>query len=273
MNILDKIIARKREEVAEKSSLVPVKLLEQSIYFEGSVVSMKKYISDSDKSGIISEFKRKSPSKGLINGSASVEAVSIGYMQAGASALSILTDHEFFGGSNADLKEARKFNFCPILRKDFIVDEYQIIEAKSIGADCILLIAAALEPERLKELASFAKSLGLEILMEVHDQEELERSLCDELDLVGVNNRNLKTFEVSLQTSLNLVDKIPNSFVKISESGISDPKTLISLKSAGYDGFLIGENFMKSSRPEQAAYNFIKEYKKLLAKEDMVNIG
>lgn len=273
MNILDKIIARKREEVAEKSSLVPVKLLEQSIYFEGSVVSMKKYISDSDKSGIISEFKRKSPSKGLINGSASVEAVSIGYMQAGASALSILTDNEFFGGSNADLKEARKFNFCPILRKDFIVDEYQIIEAKSIGADCILLIAAALEPERLKELASFAKSLGLEILMEVHDQEELERSLCDELDLVGVNNRNLKTFEVSLQTSLNLVDKIPNSFVKISESGISDPKTLISLKSAGYDGFLIGENFMKSSRPEQAAYNFIKEYKKLLAKEDTVNIG
>ncbi|WP_373399646.1 indole-3-glycerol phosphate synthase TrpC [Algoriphagus halophilus] len=272
MNILDKIIARKQEEVAEKSSLVPVKMLEKSIFFEGKVVSMKKYVTDPEKSGIISEFKRKSPSKGLINGAALVEAVSIGYMQAGASALSILTDTDFFGGSNADLKEARKFNFCPILRKDFVIDEYQIIEAKSIGADCVLLIAAALEPTRLKELASFAKSLGLEVLMEVHDREELERSICDELDLVGVNNRNLKTFDVSLETSLELVDKIPSNFVKISESGISNPSTLVTLKQAGFDGFLIGENFMKSSRPEQAAYNFIKEYKKLLAEEEKVGI-
>lgn len=271
MNILDKIIAQKHKEVSEKSSLVPVKLLEKSIFFDGDVVSMKKYVTDSEKSGIISEFKRKSPSKGLINGAAAVEAVSIGYMQAGASALSILTDTEFFGGTNADLKEARKFNFCPILRKDFVVDEYQILEAKSIGADCILLIAAALEPKKLNELAAFAKSLGLEVLIEVHDEEELERSLCDDLDLVGINNRNLKTFEVSLQTSLDLVDKIPSDFVKISESGISDPATLITLKKAGFDGFLIGENFMKSSRPEQAAYNFIKEYKKLLAKESKVN--
>jgi indole-3-glycerol phosphate synthase len=271
MNILDKIIAQKHIEVAEKSSLVPVKLLEKSIFFEGDVVSMKKYVTDPEKSGIISEFKRKSPSKGLINGSVSVEAVSIGYMQAGASALSILTDTDFFGGSNADLKDARKFNFCPILRKDFVIDEYQILESKSIGADCILLIAAALEPERLKELAAFAKSVGLEVLMEVHDGEELERSLCDDLDLVGVNNRNLKTFDVSLQTSLDLVDKIPSEFVKISESGISDPATLITLKKAGFDGFLIGENFMKSSRPEQAAYNFIKEYKRLLAIESKVN--
>ncbi|REG91046.1 indole-3-glycerol phosphate synthase TrpC [Algoriphagus antarcticus] len=271
MNILDKIIAHKHLEVAERSSLVPVKLLEKSVFFEGTVVSMKKYVCDPEKSGIISEFKRKSPSKGLIKGVASVEAVSIGYMQAGASALSILTDTDFFGGSNADLKDARKFNFCPILRKDFIVDEYQILEAKSIGADCILLIAATLEPTRLMELAAFSKSLGLEVLMEVHDSEELERSLCDDLDLVGVNNRNLKTFDVSLQTSMDLVDKIPSGFVKISESGISDPSTLITLKRAGFDGFLIGENFMKSSRPEQAAYNFIKEYKKLLKKENEVN--
>lgn len=272
MNILDKIIAQKQIEVAEKSSLVPIKLLEKSIFFDGEVVSMKKYVTDLEKSGIISEFKRKSPSKGLINGSASVESVSIGYMQAGASALSILTDTNFFGGSNTDLKEARKFNFCPILRKDFVIDEYQILEAKSIGADCILLIAAALEPKRLKELAAFAKSLGLEVLMEVHDGEELDRSLCDYLDLVGINNRDLKTFDVSLQTSLDLVDKIPSGFVKISESGISDPATLINLKKAGFDGFLIGENFMKSSRPEQAAYNFIKEYKKLLAKETKINV-
>ncbi|GAA0878232.1 indole-3-glycerol phosphate synthase TrpC [Algoriphagus jejuensis] len=267
MNILEKIIADKYLEVAERKSLVPVKLLEGSVFFEGKVVSMKKYVTNPEKSGIIAEFKRKSPSKGVINGSASVEKVSIGYMQAGASALSILTDTEYFGGSSDDLKAARKFNFCPIIRKDFIVDEYQILEAKSMGADCILLIAAALEPAKLKSLASFAKGLGLEILMEVHDGAELERSLCDDLDLVGVNNRNLKTFEVSVDTSLALVDQIPGNFVKVSESGISDPNTMIELKKAGFDGFLIGENFMKSSRPEQAAYNFIKEFKKLSAQE------
>lgn len=267
MNILEKIIADKYQEVEERKSLIPVKLLEKSPFFDGKVVSMKKYVTDPDKSGIIAEFKRKSPSKGLINGPASVEQVSIGYMQAGASALSILTDQEYFGGNNEDLKIARKFNFCPILRKDFVVDEYQIIEAKSIGADCVLLIAAALEPEKLKSLAYFAKNLGMEVLLEVHDGEELEKSLNDGVDLVGVNNRNLKTFEVSIDTSLELVTTIPDTFVKISESGISDPKTLIELKKAGFDGFLIGENFMKSSRPEQAAYNFIKEFKRLTASE------
>lgn len=265
MNILDRIIVHKRKEVSEKSSLVPVKLLEKSIYFESKVVSMKKYITREDKTGIIAEFKRKSPSKGDININASIEKVSIGYMQAGASALSILTDQEFFGGKNEDLTLARKFNFCPILRKDFIIDEYQIIEAKSIGADCILLIAAALEPERLKELAAFARSLGLEVLMEVHDGEELKTAVNEYLDLVGVNNRSLKTFEVSLETSFSLVDQIPSEFVKISESGISNPQTLVDLKEAGFDGFLIGENFMKSGRPHQAASNFIKDYRELLS--------
>lgn len=265
MNILDKIVAHKQHEVAESKSLVPVKRLEQSIYFENRVVSMKQYVSDPEKTGIIAEFKRKSPSKGLINGTAEVEQTSIGYMQAGASALSILTDQSFFGGKNEDLTLARRFNFCPILRKDFVIDEYQIIEAKSIGADCILLIAAVLEPKRLQELARFAKQLGLEVLMEVHDKEELERSLNDHLDLVGVNNRNLKTFEVSLDTSLSLVEIIPSQFLKISESGISDPGTLVQLKAAGFDGFLIGENFMKHSRPHQAAYNFMNEFRDLSA--------
>jgi indole-3-glycerol phosphate synthase len=272
MNILEKIIADKVREVADKSSVLPIKLLEQSIYFEGKVVSMKKYVTHPEKSGIIAEFKRKSPSKGMINGSASVEQVSIGYMQAGASALSILTDKEYFGGSNEDLKVVRKYNFCPILRKDFVVDEYQIIEAKSIGADCVLLIAAALDPGKLKSLAAFAKSLGLEVLLEVHDGEELDRCLNDHVDLVGINNRNLKTFEVSLDTSLNLINKIPSNFVKISESGISDPNTMIELKKAGFDGFLIGENFMKSARPEQAAYNFIKEYRKLLTATELSKV-
>jgi indole-3-glycerol phosphate synthase len=192
-------------------------------------------------------------------------------MQAGASALSILTDKEFFGGKNEDLTTARKFNFCPILRKDFIIDEYQIIEAKSIGADCILLIAAALEPIRLKELAVFAHSLGLEVLMEVHDGEELDASLNEHLDLIGVNNRSLKTFEVSLETSFGLVDRIPAEFIKISESGISRPETLTSLKNAGFAGFLIGENFMKSARPEQAAYNFMHEYRRLLVENQAIS--
>lgn len=263
-NILDKIIAHKRKEVADKSSLIPVKLLEKSAFFDSKTVSMKQYITDPEKSGIIAEFKRRSPSKGLINGAVSPEKVSIGYMQAGASALSILTDTEFFGGSNQDLQIARKFNFCPILRKDFVIEEYQIIEAKSIGADAVLLIAAALSPEKLKSLADFAQSLDLEVLLEVHDLDELETSICDAVDLVGVNNRNLKTFEVNIDTSLTLVEKIPDSFVKISESGISSPETLLKLKNAGFDGFLIGENFMKTSRPEQAAYNFIRDFRKML---------
>jgi len=266
MNILDKIIEFKAKEVAEKSSLVPTKLLERSIFFDSEVVSLRQYVTDPEKSGIIAEYKRKSPSKGLINGSAKPEKVSIGYMQAGASALSILTDEEFFGGSNDDLKTARRFNFCPILRKDFVLEEYQIIEAKSIGADAILLIAAALEPQKLKSLAFFAKSLGLEVLMEVHNVEELDSCLCDGVDLVGVNNRNLKTFEVDLQTSIELAPSIPNSFVKVSESGLSKVDSLITLKNAGFEGFLIGENFMKTSRPEQAAYTFIKDFREALAK-------
>ena len=265
MNILDKIIDRKKQEVAERKSLTPEKLLQKSIFFEGQPVSMKKYLLNPEKTGIIAEFKRKSPSKGWINRTASVEKTTIGYMQAGASALSILTDADFFGGSTEDLVTARKFNFCPILRKDFIIDEYQLLEAKSMGADCILLIAAVLHPKQLEALAKFAKELGMEVLMEVHNQDELDRSLTPYLDIVGVNNRNLKTFEVSLETSLSLVDHIPNEFVRISESGISEPKTLIQLKSAGYQGFLIGENFMRSIRPYQAAYNFMNEYRQLLS--------
>jgi indole-3-glycerol phosphate synthase len=272
MNILDQIIAHKRKEVAERSELVPVKLLEKSIYFDSKVVSMKKYILREDKTGIIAEFKRRSPSKGDINLSASVETVTIGYMQAGASALSILTDQHFFGGKNEDLTLARKFNFCPILRKDFIIEEYQILEAKSIGADCILLIAAALEPKRLSELAAFAHSFGMEVLMEVHDLAELEASLNPHLDLVGVNNRSLKTFDVSLDTSFSLVDRIPNEFVKISESGISQPETLIQLRNAGFNGFLIGENFMKTSRPQQAALNFMNAYRNLLAQQKDIKV-
>ena len=263
MNILDQIIEHKYKEVEERRSLYPIKLLEQSIFFNTPCVSMKKYLLREDKSGIIAEIKRKSPSKGVINPHVSIERTSIGYMQAGASALSILTDKNYFGGSNEDLTVARQFNFCPILRKDFVVDEYQIIEAKSIGADAILLIAAALHPAKVKALNSFAHSLGLEVLFEVHNEAELYNDVLDEVDMVGVNNRDLKTFEVDTNLSKSLSALIPAHVVKISESGISDANTIIELKQFGYKGFLMGESFMKHSRPEKAAYDFIKELKRL----------
>jgi indole-3-glycerol phosphate synthase len=267
MDILEKIINHKKAEVAERISLYPTRLLEKSIYFDSTPVSMKKYITRDDKSGVIAEFKRRSPSKGDINQYASVEDTTIGYMQAGASALSILTDSEFFGGSNEDLIQARTYNFCPILRKDFIIDEYQIIEARSIGADAILLIAAALEPSKLRELAAFAKSLNLEVLMEVHSREELEANLHPEIDLIGVNNRNLKTFETSVELSKQLAKHIPDTFVKVSESGISQPELVVELQEYGYQGFLVGENFMKAGQPAQAAHTFILKVNQLKAQK------
>ena len=258
MDILQEIIAHKDAEVKRNKALYPVKLLEQSLYFGSHTVSMKKYLLREDKSGIIAEIKKKSPSKGVINAHTSIERTSIGYMQAGASALSVLTDRQYFGGSNEDLTTARKFNFCPILRKDFVVDEYQVIEAKSIGADAILLIAAALQPAEIKSLAEMAKSLGLETLLEVHNKEELDRSVNQYIDLVGVNNRDLKTFEVNIQASLALAESIPGEFVKVSESGIHEPETILKLKKAGFQGFLIGEKFMKTGRPSRACARFIE---------------
>jgi indole-3-glycerol phosphate synthase len=258
MNILDQIILQKKKEVEERKSLYPVKLLERSTFMESPTVSFKKYLVREDKLGIIAEFKRKSPSKGMINKYADVERTSIGYMQAGASALSILTDKEFFGGQNSDLTTARKFNYCPILRKDFIIDEYQIVEAKSIGADVILLLANVLDASQINQFAQFAKSLGLEVLLEVRDKEEL-KTVNQYIDAVGVNNRNLKDFTVNVSQSFELVNLIPNDFVKISESGIDNAKTIVDLKQAGFNGFLMGETFMKTSRPEIACANFIKE--------------
>lgn len=262
MNILDQIIEHKRKEVEEQKRLYPVTVLEQSLYFSRLPVSMKAYIQREDKTGIIAEFKRKSPSKGVINGNASVERTTAGYVAAGASALSVLTDKQFFGGSNEDLMTARKVNSSPIIRKDFTIDEYQIIEAKSIGADAILLIAAVLEPRRSKELAALAHSLGLEVLLEVHDEAELKANLESGADMIGVNNRNLKTFEVSIDVSKTLAPMIPDAVVKVSESGISSPETIIELRKYGYEGFLMGENFMKNNQPDRAAMEFMNELRK-----------
>ncbi|WP_019949422.1 indole-3-glycerol phosphate synthase TrpC [Hymenobacter aerophilus] len=260
MTILDKIIAHKRREVAERQSLVPLKKLEQSLYMEAQPLSLRHYLLRDDLSGIIAEFKRRSPSKGVINAYAPVERTTLGYMQAGASALSVLTDTEFFGGRNEDLTTARRYNFCPILRKDFVVGEYQIIEAKSIGADAVLLIAAVLSGEEVLRLGRLAKSLGLEVLLEIHNEQELTATLHpDAVSLVGVNNRNLHDFAVSLDTSGELARQIPDEYVKVTESGLNSAADIKNLREVGYRGFLMGEAFMRHARPEQACAALVQQ--------------
>ena len=257
--ILEEIALHKLTEVNQARAAVPVTRLEESEVFDRSCYSMKQFMLAAGRTGIIAEFKRSSPSKGVINDSADVATVTKAYADAGASALSVLTDQKFFGGRIRDLIEARQVNEVPVLRKEFILDEYQIIEAKAIGADIVLLIAALLKPATVKRFASLAKSLGLNVLLEVHNLEELEESLCDDLDAVGVNNRNLVDFSVSLDHSYSLVDKIPPEFLKISESGISNPETILDLKKAGFNGFLVGENFMREADPGEAMLNFVKQ--------------
>ena len=264
MNILKKITIHKRKEVEERKVSLPIESLKQSMYFDRTVFSLKEKLATQDF-GIIAEHKRQSPSKGVINGNVNVEEVVEGYVQAGAAGYSVLTDEEFFGGSNADLVHARQQVEVPILRKEFIIDEYQLIEAKAMGADVILLIAECLTKSEFKHLANFAKQLGLEILMEIHSEPQLEK-LTDEVDMVGVNNRNLETFEVSIENSLKLIHQIPDTVVKISESGISNPLSVRLLNQAGYKGFLIGEHFMKEADPALACKNFIEMIHKMDAK-------
>jgi indole-3-glycerol phosphate synthase len=257
MNILDKIVEHKRAEVARRQEEVPVdKLRERSLY-ERKTLSLRESLVDTGKTGIIAEFKRKSPSKGVINDQVEVVDVTKAYTAAGASCLSVLTDEHFFGGSDADLIAAR-VNEIPILRKDFIIDEYQIVEARSIGADVILLIAACLTPEEVKKLAVFARGLELEVLLEIHDETELGH-ICAETEIVGVNNRDLKTFKVDIQRSIDLSKKIPAGKMLIAESGISDVETILRMRDAGFRGFLIGENFMKESDPGTAFGDFVRK--------------
>lgn len=262
-DILEKIINHKRQEVKNRKAIYPVALLEQSIFFQSPCVSLKRYLERDDRHGIIAEIKRKSPSKGFIQPHINVEELSIGYMQAGASALSVLTDEEFFGGSKQDLMTARKFNYCPILRKDFIIDEYQLFEARSWGADVILLIAAALDPELCRQLAKTARELGMEVLLEVHNENEIDQYAGDHISIVGVNNRDLNSFETSLDTSIRLSEKLPADMMRISESGINTAEDIVQLRKYGYRGFLIGELFMRSSRPHEAARQLIHDLDKL----------
>lgn len=256
MNILAKITTHKRIEIAARKKLIPIQVLERSHLFNTPTLSMTKTLIHKESSGVIAEFKRKSPSKGIINPSANISEVTLCYAEAGACALSVLTDTDFFGGTNEDLVQARAVNSCPILRKEFILDPYQIIEAKSIGADAILLIAAILTPEETVNLATLARSLGMETILEIHEEKEITH-LNDKISILGVNNRNLTDFSVSLDISLFLSKYINDSIPAISESGIHNPGDVHMLKQAGYKGFLIGEQFMASADPGPACRSFI----------------
>ncbi|WP_111684412.1 indole-3-glycerol phosphate synthase TrpC [Winogradskyella tangerina] len=258
MNILDKIVADKRNEVALRKSLIPTNQLEASILFHRETYSLSNALKNST-SGIIAEHKRRSPSKSVINQNLNVQDVASGYEAAGVCGMSVLTDGKYFGGALDDLLLARASLKLPLLRKEFIIDPYQIIEAKAYGADVILLIAAILSRSEIKEFSELAKSLNLDVLLEVHNEEELHKSIMPSLDMLGVNNRNLKTFEVSLDTSKQLSSIIPDDFVKVSESGISSVRAIKELQTYGYKGFLIGENFMKTDNPGQSAKAFINQ--------------
>ncbi|MAB48081.1 MAG: indole-3-glycerol phosphate synthase [Flavobacteriaceae bacterium] len=256
MNILDKIVIDKRKEVALRKNLIPFKQLETSVLFERPTISLSNRLKNST-SGIIAEHKRRSPSKSIINQNLNVQDVAKGYEDAGVCGMSVLTDGKYFGGSLDDLLVARASCDLPILRKEFIIDTYQIVEAKAYGADVILLIAAILTKEEIKQFSELAKSLYLDVLLEVHNLDELQKSIMPTIDMLGVNNRNLKTFEVSLETSKALSNHIPNDFVKVSESGIGSVDAIKELQPYGYKGFLIGENFMKTDNPGLSATEFI----------------
>jgi indole-3-glycerol phosphate synthase len=257
MNILDTIIAKKKIEVAERKRNKSISELENGPFFKNETLSLKEYLLREDKTGIIAEYKKKSPSKGIINNKSSVTAVTMAYAKYGASGISVLTDEEFFGGSLNDLLEAT-INEVPLLRKDFIIDEYQLMESKAYGAEVILLIAACLAKDEVKTLAGLAKNIGLNVLLEVHNEQELAH-ICDDVDVVGVNNRDLKTFAVEINRSIELSKKIPADKIKISESGIDNIEAIKLLKEYGFNGFLIGERFMKEENPGLAFQNFAHE--------------
>lgn len=259
MNILDKIIAQKRKEVETSRLKVPLKTLERSPWMDRATLSLSACLQQPGTNGIIAEFKRMSPSRGILNGHASVDRIASGYVQAGASALSVLTDWQYFGGSSTDLMRAREQVVVPILRKDFIIDEYQVVESKALGADTILLIAGTSPPNKLDALATVAHQCGLEVILEVHDAAEIEVSEEVSCDLIGVNNRNLVDFKVSVDVSRSLAARLPGSLPAIAESGIENPDVINELRRLGYSGFLIGSYFMQHEAPERACHHFIQQ--------------
>ncbi|MCX6321852.1 MAG: indole-3-glycerol phosphate synthase TrpC [Bacteroidia bacterium] len=259
MDILDKIIAFKRDEVKVKKRLYPVSKLEDTVFFKREMPSFYEALNKPEPS-IIGEFKRKSPSKGVINFTADVEQVARGYQEAGIAAMSILTDKEFFGGEDHDLQNVAVFAKLPLLRKDFIVDEYQVIESKSIGAAAILLIASILSKKEAERLSDLALNLGMDVLFEIHDEKDLDK-MNHKIKIIGINNRNLKTFEVSMDNSRDLFHHLPLNCLKVAESGFQTINDVKQLFSRGYDAFLIGEKFMRSENPGKTAAGFIMDLK------------
>ena len=261
MDILEKIVAVKRKEIEPFKAKSPIERFEREGFFwEVSNRSLVQSLLMPGSTGIIAEFKRKSPSKGWFKTKElEVEPVVTAYNKS-AAGISVLTDEEFFGGDLDDLIQTKVVTDIPVLRKDFIVDKWQIAESKAFGADVILLIAACLTPAQVKEFSGYAKSIGLESILEVHNEEELGH-YCEEVSMVGVNNRNLKTFEVDINTSLQLIDKIPANKPAITESGIGSTEAIVTLRRAGFKGFLIGENFMKEEQPGQAFEEFVNNLK------------
>ena len=254
MNILEKIIEHKKQEVAEAKKKVPFKELEDGTLFSRNTFSLKQSVKSG--SGIIAEFKRRSPSKGVINNKADVSEVAKSYQKSGASGISVLTDSEYFGGRLEDLLNIREEISIPLLRKDFMIDEYQFYEAKANGADVVLLIASCLSPSQVQEFTELSHGLGLEVLLEIHTEEELDH-FYNGIDLVGINNRNLKDFKVDLQHSVNLKNLLPNGVLSVAESGIYSLEDFKFLKERGFDGFLMGEYFMRNENPGNAFQEFI----------------
>ena len=259
-NILQEIVDKRKATLKQLKSIIPFQAWEMMPYFNRECLSLKESLADEKRTGIIAEFKRASPSKGDINVRADLLDVVTAYELNGASAVSVLTEPIYFKGNNDDIMSITGSMNIPVLCKDFIFDKYQVTESKAIGADVILLIAACLTPVQVKELAAYAGSIGLESILEIHNEDELNH-ICDEVDMVGVNNRNLKTFEVDINTSLQLIDKIPAGKPAIAESGISSVDTIVTLRQAGFKGFLIGEKFMKEEDPGKAFENFINQLK------------
>lgn len=256
--ILDTIIANKKKEIERLKPLSSIeRFAKEGFFWKTSPRSLVNSLLNDFSTGIIAEFKRKSPSKGWFHGKElEVEPVVVPYNNLGAAGISVLTDEEFFGGDLDDLIQTSIVSDLPVLRKDFIIDRWQIAESRAFGAHVILLIAACLSKEEVKQMAGYAKSIGLEVLLEIHKEKELEH-ICDDVDIVGVNNRNLDNFEVNVETSLQLIELIPKGVPAISESGITEIQTLLTLKKAGFKGFLMGENFMRTKDPGLAFEKFV----------------
>lgn len=257
--ILDGIVINKRKEIEKLKPLSSFERFEQKGFFWNiRNRSLADNLLMPGSNGIIAEFKRKSPSKGWFKTKElEVEPVVVKYNK-GAAGISVLTDDPYFGGDLDDLIQAKVLTDIPVLRKDFIIDKWQIAESKAFGADVILLIAAILSPAQVKEFATFARSIGLESILEVHNEEELGHD-CEEVDMIGINNRDLKTFKVDINVSLELIKKLPAAKPAIAESGINDPAAILTLRNAGFKGFLVGERFMKEEDPGKAFEEFISQ--------------